>query len=135
MVRRAVKTFSVTGSCLSYCYQEEAALPAEWQGIRYGVTTKMAFHFTAQVDHAPELSMLFFRKRLLMSQTAVFHDMKIAPLEGTAVEVRHGADQMIVVARWAGQNQAWVRDDDTDRRSLHLVIGWRPVAAGRSSHP
>jgi hypothetical protein len=70
-----------------------------------------------------------------MPRTTVLRDMKSAPLDGTVVEVRHGPLQMVVVAYWAAQNQAWVRDDDPDRRSLHGVTGWRPIPAGRTSRP
>lgn len=60
-------------------------------------------------------------------RSRIFRDMRSAPLDGTAVEVRHGPLQMIVSARWSSQNQAWIRTDDPSRLSLHRVAGWRPV--------
>jgi hypothetical protein len=56
-----------------------------------------------------------------------FRDMSTAPRDGTVVEVKHGPDQEVVRAYWSGQNQAWVREDDPLRRSLHRVTVWRPV--------
>ena len=57
-----------------------------------------------------------------------FRDIKTAPKDGTVIEVRHGPDQEIVRAEWSGQGQAWVREDDPLRRTLHKVTGWRPMA-------
>jgi hypothetical protein len=57
-----------------------------------------------------------------------FRDIKSAPRDGTVIEVRHGPDQEIVRAEWSGQGQAWVREDDPLRRTLHKVASWRPVA-------
>jgi hypothetical protein len=53
------------------------------------------------------------------------------------IEVKHGPDQVIVLARWAGQNQAFIRDDDPLRRSLHRVSLWRPAKpkAGQGRGP
>jgi hypothetical protein len=53
--------------------------------------------------------------------------MDTAPKDGTVIEVRHGPDQEIVRAYWAGQNQAFVREDDPHRKSLHRVTGWREI--------
>jgi hypothetical protein len=36
-----------------------------------------------------------------------FRHIVFAPRDGTLIEVRHGPDQGIVLARWAGQNQAF----------------------------
>ena len=58
---------------------------------------------------------------------STFRDMKTAPKDGTVIEVRHGPDQEIVRAVWSGQGQAWVREDDPLRRTLHRVTGWRAV--------
>ena len=48
----------------------------------------------------------------------IFRDIPSAPLDGAAVEVQHGPLnlKMIAVARWSGQNQAWIRVDGSDRR-------------------
>jgi hypothetical protein len=48
-----------------------------------------------------------------------------APHDGSPIEVRHGPDQEIVLARWFAQTQAWIRDGDPYRRTLHRVTGWR----------
>jgi len=56
-----------------------------------------------------------------------FLPMATVPKDGTLVELRHGPQQETVAAYWAGQNQAFVRDDDPFRRSLHRGTGWRPV--------
>ena len=63
-----------------------------------------------------------------MVRSAKFLDMASAPRDGTAIEVRHGPDQEVVRAEWSGQAQAWIRDDDPHRRTLHRVTGWRPIA-------
>lgn len=60
-------------------------------------------------------------------RSRTFRDMRGAPQDGTAVEVQHGPDKLVALARWSGQAQAWVRDDDPLRGSLHGVTGWRPV--------
>lgn len=63
-----------------------------------------------------------------MTKSSAFRDMSTAPQDGSLVEVHHGPpDQEIVQARWSGQRQAFVRDDDPLRRSLHRVTGWRPA--------
>jgi len=62
-----------------------------------------------------------------MPRTRPFRPIETAPRDGSVIEVRHGPDQEVVKAYWAGQNQAFVRDDDPDRRSLHRVTGWWPV--------
>ncbi len=46
----------------------------------------------------------------------IFRDIPSAPLDGAAVEDQHGPLKMIAVARWSGQNQAWIRVDGPDRR-------------------
>jgi hypothetical protein len=56
-----------------------------------------------------------------------FRHIVFAPRDGTLIEVRHGPDQGIVLAPWAGQNQAFVRDDDPLRRTLNRVSLWRPA--------
>jgi hypothetical protein len=56
-----------------------------------------------------------------------FRGIASAPRDGTLIEVRHGPDQVIVLAWWAGQNQGFVRDDDPLRRTLHRVSLWRPA--------
>jgi hypothetical protein len=56
-----------------------------------------------------------------------FRHIASAPRDGTLIEVRHGPDQGIVLAPWAGQNQAFVRDDDPLRRTLNRVSLWRPA--------
>jgi hypothetical protein len=61
-----------------------------------------------------------------------FRDMRAAPQNGTAVEVQHGPDQAVALARWSGQGQGWVRDDDPFHRSLHRVTGCRPLQEGLS---
>jgi hypothetical protein len=61
-----------------------------------------------------------------------FRDMKIAPRDGTTIEVRHWRKQEIVRTRWSGQEQCWVREDDPQHRLLHRVSGWRPVNPART---
>jgi hypothetical protein len=53
--------------------------------------------------------------------------MSEAPRDGSLIEVSHGPDQEIVLARWFAQTQAWVSDGDPYRRTLHRVTGWRPA--------
>jgi hypothetical protein len=53
--------------------------------------------------------------------------MTTAPPDGSLIEVRHGPDQEIVLARWFAQTQAWIRADDPYRWTLHRVTGWRPA--------
>ncbi len=60
-----------------------------------------------------------------------FQDMRSAPKDGTAIEVRHGPKQKVVRAEWSGQGQAWVQVDDPHRKTLHRVTGWRPATASR----
>ena len=62
-----------------------------------------------------------------MRHSIPFRDMKYAPKDGTPVEVQYGPEQETVHAAWSGQGQAWVRVDDPLRKTLHRVIGWRPV--------
>jgi hypothetical protein len=64
-------------------------------------------------------------------RSRIFRDMRSAPTDGSSIEVRHGPDQEIVQAHWAGQNQAFIRDDDPLRRTLHRVTGWRPITPGK----
>jgi hypothetical protein len=61
---------------------------------------------------------------------AKFRDIADAPRDGTLIEVRHGPDQIAVLARWAGQTQAWIADADPVRRTLHRVSVWRPAPEG-----
>ena len=63
-----------------------------------------------------------------MPRTRPFSNMDTAPKDGRLIEVRHGPAQEIVRAYWAAQNQAFVRENDPDRKSLHRVTGWRPCA-------
>jgi hypothetical protein len=65
---------------------------------------------------------------LMPRRTAAFRDLRTAPRDGTAIEIKHGPAQEVVRARWSGQGQAWVRVGDPLRRALHRVTGWRPVA-------
>ena len=64
-----------------------------------------------------------------MVRFAKFRDMASAPRDGTAIEVCHGPQQEVVRAEWNAQAQAWVREDDSHRRTLHRVTGWRPIPA------
>jgi hypothetical protein len=43
---------------------------------------------------------------------AKFRDIASAPRDGTVIEVCHGPDQAVVLARWIGQTQAWTADAD-----------------------
>jgi hypothetical protein len=63
---------------------------------------------------------------LTMPRSRPFQDINTAPRDGTAIEVNHGPKQEVVRAYWAGQNQAFVRDDEPDRKTLHRVTAWRP---------
>jgi hypothetical protein len=56
-----------------------------------------------------------------------YRPIDTAPRDGSVIEVRHGPDQATVHARWAAQNQGWIRSDDPDRRTLHRVTEWRPI--------
>jgi hypothetical protein len=60
-------------------------------------------------------------------RSRLFRDMRSAPQDGTVIEVKHGPDQEVVRAQWAGQSQAWIREDDPLRRTLHRVSVWRPA--------
>jgi len=64
---------------------------------------------------------------LVMFRPVPFRDIKTAPQDGTAIEVQHGPQQAVVLAHWNGRGQAWIRDDDPLRRTLHRVTGWRPA--------
>ena len=57
----------------------------------------------------------------------LFRDMRTAPTDGTEIEVICGPNKEVFVARWSGQDQAWIRADDPARRSLKRVSGWRQV--------
>jgi hypothetical protein len=59
-----------------------------------------------------------------------FRGIASAPRDGTLIDVKHGPDQVIVLPRSAGQNQAFVRDDDPLRRTLDRVSLWRPAKPG-----
>jgi hypothetical protein len=61
---------------------------------------------------------------------ARFRGIASAPRDGSLIEVRHGPDQVAVLARWAGQTQAWIADGDPVRRTLHRVSVWRPAPDG-----
>ncbi len=56
-----------------------------------------------------------------------FHDICTAPKDATPIEVRHGPDRVIALAKWNGQAQAWIRIDDPHRKTLHWVRDWRPI--------
>jgi hypothetical protein len=60
-------------------------------------------------------------------RSSIFRDMRSAPQDGTVIEVKHGPDQEVVRAVWSGQSQAWIREDDPLRKTLHRVTGWRPA--------
>ena len=62
-----------------------------------------------------------------MRRSSHFFDIKLAPHDGTPIEVRHGPGQEVVLAEWSGQAQAWIRVDDPQRKTLHQVTGWRPA--------
>jgi hypothetical protein len=62
-----------------------------------------------------------------LARNSTFRDITTAPRDGTLIEVKHGRDQVTVLARWAGQNQAFICDVDPLRRSLHQVSLWRPA--------
>jgi hypothetical protein len=65
-----------------------------------------------------------------MRKPTAFEDIKTAPRDGV-IEVRHGPDQGVVLARYAGQTQAWIADADPLRRTLHRVGSWRPAPEGQ----
>jgi hypothetical protein len=52
-----------------------------------------------------------------------FRDMKTAPRDGTIIKVCHGPDQAVARVEWAAQTQAWIREGDPLRRTLHRVTG------------
>jgi hypothetical protein len=62
-----------------------------------------------------------------MPRPRPWRPISTAPHDGTVIEVRHGPDQTKAFARWAAQNQGWIRSDDPDRKTLHRVSEWRPV--------
>ena len=62
---------------------------------------------------------------------SIFRDMSTAPRNATPIEVKHGPEQVIVLAEWSGQAQAWILVDDPHRKTLHRVTGWRPVKGNR----
>jgi hypothetical protein len=62
-------------------------------------------------------------------RSGIFRDLRSAPRDGTAIEVKHGPQQEIVLARWSGQSQSWTKVHDPERRTLHRVTGWRPAPA------
>ncbi|HXE18654.1 MAG TPA: hypothetical protein VN629_03515 [Castellaniella sp.] len=62
-----------------------------------------------------------------MARNPLLRDMTTAPRDGTTIEVRHGPQQELVRAHWSGQIEAFIADDDPDRRALHRVTGWRPT--------
>jgi hypothetical protein len=49
--------------------------------------------------------------------------MRAAPQNGTAVKVQHGPDQAVALARWSGQGQGWVRDDESGMPVLFSEAG------------
>jgi hypothetical protein len=50
---------------------------------------------------------------------------KVAELQDGITGMRD--DLTVTLARWFTQTQAWIRDDDPYRRTLHRVTGWRPA--------
>jgi hypothetical protein len=56
--------------------------------------------------------------------------MSDAPRDGTLIEVKCGPQGEVVLAVWFAQTQAYVRDGDPYRRTLHRVTGWRPANGG-----
>jgi hypothetical protein len=66
-----------------------------------------------------------------MAGAGRFRDIKSAPQDSTTIEVKHGPSQEIVRARWSGQTQAWIRDHDPIRKTLHKVSVWRPIKIGQ----
>lgn len=62
-----------------------------------------------------------------MPRARPFLGMDAAPFDGTAVEVRHGPGQEVVVAHWNRRLQGWLREDDPTHHVLHRVTEWRPV--------
>lgn len=67
-------------------------------------------------------------------RSRIFRDMRSAPRDGSAIEVKHGLQQEIVLARWSGQSQSWIKVHDPDRRTLHQVTAWRPAPTNGGSH-
>jgi hypothetical protein len=61
----------------------------------------------------------------------LFRDINSAPPDGSLIEIKHGPDQEVVLARWSGQGQTFLRDDDPPRKSLHRVSVWRPASEGQ----
>ena len=67
-----------------------------------------------------------------MGRIVTFRDMKTAPKDpGAIIEVRHGPDQEIVRAEWAGQTEAWIRAGNPHRKTLHRVYGLEANRAGK----
>jgi hypothetical protein len=66
-----------------------------------------------------------------MSAHKFCDDMQTAPRDGTSIEIKHGPQQEIVLARWSRQAQAWVKTYDPEHKTLHRVAGWRPALAQR----
>ena len=65
-----------------------------------------------------------------MARKPAFRDnMKTAPMDGRAMEVRCGLNQETVLAGWSAQNQCWVQLGDLRPRVLHWVTAWRPIVA------
>jgi hypothetical protein len=64
-----------------------------------------------------------------------FRDITTAPGDGSLIEVLHGPTQEPVLARWSGQGQAFVADNDPLRRSLHRVSLWRPAKSKAGQGP
>jgi hypothetical protein len=54
-----------------------------------------------------------------------FKRMAAAPLDGSLIEVMCGPQQQVVLARWSGLHQVFIRDDDPCRVSLTRVTAWR----------
>jgi hypothetical protein len=60
-------------------------------------------------------------------RSRIFRDMRSAPRDGGSVEVKHGPQQEIVLARWSGQSRSWIAVHDPLRKTLNGVTGWRPA--------
>jgi hypothetical protein len=47
--------------------------------------------------------------------------MTMAARYGSLIEVRHGPNEVITLTWWSGRAQAFIRNDDPDRKTLHRV--------------
>jgi hypothetical protein len=74
----------------------------------------------AMLVHCPE--------RLIV-RSRTFRDMRSAPRDGSAIEIKHGPQQEIALACWSARTLTWVRVGDPERHPLCRVTGWRPASA------